>query len=178
MARYWLEITLPEVHLVAQGGIPLVDGYGFWNQGTGMEAVYDKLKPLKDAATWNFANYHPDLVIIALGQNDSATITDSDLSSREWQNHYRQFIANLRGKHPQAYIICMFPNMYHDTKWDEYVATAVAEYQQTSGDRKVYTLINQGVTPGHPRAVEQRLMADALSNLIKRELNSDGLNWY
>jgi hypothetical protein len=166
-----------EVHLIAQGGIPLVDGYGFWHENTGMEVVYDRIKPLKDSPTWNFANYHPELVIIALGQNDSATISESQLSSEAWRTHYREFIANLRSKHPEAYIICMFPNMFHDPKWDGYLTAAVAEYQQTSGDYKVYSLINEAVTPGHPREAEQRLMADALSNLIENQLNPAGLNW-
>jgi lysophospholipase L1-like esterase len=166
-----------QVHLIAQGGIPLIDGYGFWNQGTGMEAVYDKIKPLKDAPIWDFSKYQAKLVIVALGQNDASSISESQLSSQEWQNRYQQFIANLRSKQPYAYIVCMFPNMYRDTKWDGYLTSAVAQYKQATGDNRVYSLINQGITPGHPREAEQRMMADALSNLIETQLNPDGLNW-
>jgi hypothetical protein len=166
-----------QVHLIAQGGVPLVEGFGYWNQGTGMESIYDKIAPLRNAATWNFANYRPRLVIVALGQNDSSTISESQLSGQEWQNRYRQFIANLRSKHPQSYIVCIFTNIFHDTKWDGYLTSAVAQYQQTTGDNRVYSLITQAVTPGHPREAEQRMMADALSNLIETRLNPDGLNW-
>jgi lysophospholipase L1-like esterase len=166
-----------QVHLIAQGGMPLIDGYGFWNQATGMEAVYDKMAPLRDAPTWDFSKYQAKLVIVALGQNDASSINESQLSSQEWQNRYQQFIANLRSKQPHAYIICMFPNMFHDTKWDGYLTAAVAQYQQATGDNRVYTLINQGITPGHPREAEQRMMADALSNLIETRINPDGLNW-
>jgi hypothetical protein len=166
-----------QVHLIAQGGVPLVDGFGYWNQGTGMEAIYDKIAPLRNAASWNFANYRPRLVIIALGQNDSSTISESQLSGQQWQNRYRQFISNIRTQHPQAFIICMFTNMYHDTKWDGYLTSAVTQYRQATGDSRVYSLITQAVTPGHPREAEQRMMADALGNLIETQLNPDGLNW-
>jgi hypothetical protein len=46
------------------------------------------------------------------------------LSGQEWQNRYRQFIANLRSKHPQSYLVCMFTNIFHDTKWDGYLTSA------------------------------------------------------
>ena len=86
-----------ELSLIAQAGISLVDGYGFWNNGTGMEMVYDKSKPLKNAPSWDFGQYIPDLVIIALGQNDSATIDlNSDPNNIRWQEHYQSFLLNLR----------------------------------------------------------------------------------
>lgn len=167
-----------ELSLIAQSGIALVDGYSYWNNGIGMEAVYDKFKPLKDGLPWNFSDYQPDLIIIALGQNDSSTIDiGKDLSSKEWKNHYQQFIANLRSKYPNSYLICMFPNMYHNPEWDIYLTEAVAEYQNEYQDKKIYFLINQQVTPGHPRTSEQKLMADALENLINNNLVKDGFSW-
>ena len=164
--------------LVAQAGISLVDGYGYWLDGTGMEAVYDKFNPTKDATQWNFDNHNPDLVIVGLGQNDSSTINIGiDLSSEEWKNHYKKFISNLRNQHQDSYIICMFPNMYHNRDWDGYLTEAVAEYQQEYGDKKVYSLITEQVTPGHPREAEQRLMVNELKNLIDNTLVKDGFKW-
>ena len=93
----------------------MVDGYGYWNEQTGAEAFYDKSKPLDNAPLWNFNNYQPDLVVIALGQNDSSSINlGKDLTSTEWKDRYKQFIANLRDKYPNSYFVGMFPNMYHD----------------------------------------------------------------
>ncbi|WP_036482290.1 GDSL-type esterase/lipase family protein [Myxosarcina sp. GI1] len=167
-----------EVSLVAQGGVSLVDGYGFWHEQTGMEAIYDKAKPLDDAPQWNFAKYNPDLVIVALGQNDASSINiGSDLSSQEWKSRYKQFISELRAKHPNAYFIGMFPNMYHDSKWDNYLTEAIAEYKQETNDNKVYSLITEQVTSGHPRFSEQKAMADALKTLIDGTLVDDGFNW-
>lgn len=167
-----------QLSLIAQAGISLVDGYGFWHNGTGMEMVYDKIKPLKDAPSWDFSQYIPNLVIIALGQNDSATIDlNSDLNSIQWQEHYQRFLLDLRSKYPNAYFVCMFPNMYHDRAWDNYLTEAVARYKNEHNDEQVYSLITEPVTPGHPRVSEQRLMADALKNLIETTLVPDGFNW-
>lgn len=167
-----------QLSLIAQAGISLVDGYGFWHNGTGMEMVYDKTKPLKDAPSWDFSQYNPNLVIIALGQNDSATIDlNSDLNSIQWQEHYQSFLLDLRSKYPNAYFVCMFPNMYHDRAWDNYLTAAVARYKNEHNDNQVYSLITEQVTPGHPRVSEQRLMADALKNLIETTLVPDGFNW-
>ncbi|MGV2826992.1 hypothetical protein [Myxosarcina sp. GI1(2024)] len=71
----------------------------------------------------------------------------------------------------------MFPNMYHDSQWDSYLSEAIAEYKQETNDNKVYSLIAEQVTPGHPRYSEQKAMADALKALIDRTSIDDGFNW-
>jgi lysophospholipase L1-like esterase len=171
-----------EVSIVAQAGVPLVNGYGYWNKfwrnGVGAEAIYDKVKPLPDAATWNFNNYTPDLVIIAYGQNDSGTIEiDKDVSSQEWKERYKQLLANLRSRYPNAYFIGMIPNMFHDSQWDAYVKEAIAEYSAEENDQRVFSLIHKQVTPGHPRISEQQLMADTLTEFIDQTLTKQGFNW-
>ena len=167
-----------EVSLVAQSGASLIDGFGYWHRGTGMEAFYNKSAPLDDASLWEFDKYSPDLVIIALGQNDSATIEiGKDMSDREWKDRYKQLIANLRSQHPNAYFIGMFPNMYHDSQWDTYLTEAIAEYRQEYNDNRIFSLIHQQVTPGHPRISEQQQMADTLKKFIDGTLSENGFNW-
>ena len=167
-----------ELSLVAQSGAPLIGGFGFWNQGTSMEDFYNRVAPLKNAPTWDFNNYRPDLVIIALGQNDSATVKiGKDMSAEEWKNRYKKLIASLRSQHPNAYFIGMFPNMYHDRQWNEYLTEAIAEYRQENNDERVFSLIHEQVTPGHPRISEQQLMADTLQEFIDGTLVNNGFNW-
>ena len=167
-----------ELSLVAQSGASLMDGFGFWNQGTGAESFYDKLKPLKDSPEWDFSNYHPDLVIIALGQNDSGSIRiGRDVSAESWKKHYKQLIANLRAKYPETYFIGMFPNMYHDRAWDNYITEAIAEYREEYNDDRVFSLIHEQVTPGHPRIGEQQQMSDTLIEFIDTTLVENGFNW-
>lgn len=167
-----------ELSLVAQSGASLLDGFGYWHRGTGMEAFYDKVKPLRDAPVWDFSNYNPDLVIIALGQNDSSSIPlGKEVSVEDWKNRYKQLIATLRTKYPDAYFIGMFPNMYHDRAWDDYLTEAIAEYRSEYNDERVFSLIHQQVTPGHPRISEQRQMADVLKEFIDTTLTDNGFSW-
>ena len=169
-----------EVSLVAQGGVSLVNGFGYWNthwnNGTGAEAIYDKVKPLQDAPVWDFNNYSPDLIIVAYGQNDAATVGDR-LSSQEWKQRYKQVIANIRAKHPDAYFIAMFPAMYHDPQWDTYLTEAIAEYRTEYNDNRVFSLIHEQVTPGHPRIQEQEAMANTLQKFINTTLTENGFSW-
>ncbi|MEM8831294.1 MAG: DUF4347 domain-containing protein [Cyanobacteria bacterium P01_G01_bin.19] len=167
-----------EVSLVAQAGISLVDGFSrnrFW-QDIGGETIYDKIKPLQNADLWNFNNYSPDLVIIAYGQNDAASVGDS-LSKQEWKEHYKQMIANLRNKHPESYFIGMFPAMFHNPLWDSYITEAIAEYRLEYDDERVFSLIHEQVTPGHPRIAEQETMAETLQEFIDGTLVDYGFNW-
>ena len=167
-----------EVSLVAQAGISLVDGFSrnrFW-QDIGGQTIYDKVKPLEDADLWNFNNYSPDLVIIAYGQNDAASVGDS-LSKEEWKEHYKQMIANLRDKHPDSYFIGMFPAMNHNRQWDSYITEAIAEYRLEYHDERVFSLIHEQVTPGHPRISEQETMADTLQEFIDGTLTDNGFSW-
>ena len=167
-----------ELSIVAQSGASLMNGFGSWEHGTGVEAFYDKLKPLKNAGNWNFDRYTPDLVIIALGQNDAGTISiDREVTAESWKNHYKQLIANLRTHYPDSYFIGMFPNMYHDRTWDDYVVEAIAEYRTEYNDNRVFSLIHEQVTPGHPRISEQRQMADTLKEFIDTTLTDSGFNW-
>lgn len=167
-----------ELSLIAQSGVSLIDGFGFWNNGTGTEAFYDKIKPLDNAPSWDFSNYTPDLVVIALGQNDASSIgLDRDLSSEAWKDRYKQFIANLRTKYPNSYFVGMFPNMHHDPQWDIYLTDAIAEYRVEYNDNRAFSLIHEQVTPGHPRISEQQLMADTLKEFIDGTLTDHGFNW-
>ncbi len=169
-----------EVSLVAQSGVSLVNGFGywnnFWNNGTGGEAIYDKVKPLHNAPTWDFNNYDADLVILAYGQNDSSTV-GNNLSKEQWKERYKQMLANIRAKHPDAYFIGMFPAMFHNRQWDSYITEAIAEYRTEYNDERVFSLIHQQLTPGHPRISEQEVMADTLKDFIDSTLVENGFSW-
>ena len=99
------------------------------------------------------------------------------MSVESWKNHYKQLIANLRVQHPDAYLIGMFPNMYHDRIWDSYITEAIAEYRTEHNDLRVFSLIHEQVTRGHPRISEQQQMADTLKEFIDTTLVDNGFNW-
>ena len=65
-----------EIHDVAQGGIALLDGTGWFcaPDYVGMETAWNKVhyNPAFGPDTdWDFAGYTPQVVVIAIGQNDN-----------------------------------------------------------------------------------------------------------
>ena len=64
------------LHDIAQGGIALMDGTGWFlePEQMGMETVWDKVHYHPDfgePTCWDFSRYIPQVVIVAVGQNDS-----------------------------------------------------------------------------------------------------------
>lgn len=76
-----------ELHDVAQGGIALLDGTGYFNgpDYVGMLSAWDKVRynPAFGAPkAWDFTRYTPHVVVIAIGQNDAnpVNIMEQELS--------------------------------------------------------------------------------------------------
>ena len=65
-----------QAHLVSQGGTTLLDGIGWFHAPDyiGMESIWDKSvynTQLGGTSPWDFAQYTPHVVVVALGQNDA-----------------------------------------------------------------------------------------------------------
>ena len=64
-----------QIHYIAQGGIALMDGEGWYHEPEqiGMETVWNKVHyntRLSGMSEWDFSKYIPKVVIVAVGQND------------------------------------------------------------------------------------------------------------
>ena len=64
-----------QIHDIAQGGIALMDGEGWYHEPEqiGMETVWNKVHyntRLSGMSDWDFSRYIPQVVIVAVGQND------------------------------------------------------------------------------------------------------------
>ena len=92
-----------QLHDIAQGGVALLDNTGWYHEPDyiGMEHVWNKMRydSLYGQVTeWDFSKYTPDIVIVAIGQNDShpddymKTDYEGEMS-KNWRTHYRQFLA-------------------------------------------------------------------------------------
>lgn len=165
-----------EIHDVAQGGIPLLDGTGWFAapRYPGMESIYDKITynpQLGESRQWDFSAYVPHVVIIAVGQNDNHP---DDYMAREpkgekalyWKVHYDMFVRNIRRKYPDATIILATTILNHDAHWDE----AIDDVYKSIASPKVHHFLysNNGKgTPGHVRAREAEQMAEELSAFIE-----------
>lgn len=165
-----------QLHDIAQGGVALLDNTGWYHEPDyiGMEHVWNKMRydSLYGQVTeWDFSKYTPDIVIVAIGQNDSHPDdymkTDYEgEKAKNWRTHYRQFLAKLRETYPDAWIICCTTLLQHDIGWDMSISQAV----QDLGDKKVSHCVfqrNGKATPGHLRIPEAEEMAKELCQHIR-----------
>ena len=165
-----------EIHDIVQGGAALLDGAG-WFDGPdfmGMESIYDKIqyypKP-ENASKWDFRQYRPHVVIVAVGQNDANP--DNYMAedyegekAKHWRKSYRDFVVNLRAVYPKATIILATTILEHDANWDK----AIDEVCRELADERIHHFLysNNGAgTPGHIRIPEAEQMAKELTAFIE-----------
>ena len=171
-----------QLHDIAQGGVALLDNTGWYHEPDyiGMEQVWNKMRYNPDYGTvkeWDFSKYTPDIVIVAIGQNDSHPDdymkTDYECEkAKNWRTHYRQFLAKLRETYPDAWIICCTTLLQHDIGWDMSISQAVLDI----ADKKISHCVfqrNGKATPGHLRIPEAEEMAEELCHYI-HSLNIEG----
>ena len=163
------------LHDIAQGGIALLPGTGWFQPPhyMGMEQVYDKVQynPYFGSSTgWDFEQYIPHVVIVAIGQNDNHPEDymredyDGERGVR-WRKHYRAFVQGLRERYPDARIILTTTILNHDESWDK----AIASVCESLNDDKVtqFRYQNNGCgTKGHVRIPEAEQMAEELTEYI------------
>ena len=164
-----------QIHDIAQGGIALLDGTGWFcePEAVGMETAWDKIHynpAFGTSMQWDFSKYVPQVVIVAIGQNDSHPEDYMKLEydgerAMKWRKHYRSFLEKLREMYPDAHIICCTTLLCHDSAWDKAIGEVV---EQTQDEKITQYLIrrNGNGTPGHLRIPEAEKMAEELSVYI------------
>jgi hypothetical protein len=147
-----------------------------------MPEVYDLIDPNNPNSKWDFKNYTPDVVVINLLQNDSwiVNLPKNEEFIKKFGNQkpteefiiksYENFVKSIRAKYPNASIICALGNMdatKEGSKWPEYIKNAVSNLN----DKKIYThFFKYKNTPGHPKVIEQKEMADSLIAFINQTI--------
>lgn len=169
------------VHIVAQGGIALMDGTGYYENGrVGMESCYDKVSFYpedtagqhgKRMEQWNFERFTPHVVVAAIGQNDAwpEDIMREDFYGRkavEWREHYKRWILELRRIYPDAWIVLATTILYHHPGWDRSIGRVCAELNDPKIVHFLYEQNGRG-TPGHVRVPEAMNMALELGGFIE-----------
>lgn len=166
-----------QIHNIAQGGIALLDNTGWFHKPNqvGMEQAWDKVhyNPQYGPLTsWDFSNYEPDVVIVAIGQNDNhpEDYMKEDYNgekAKNWRKGYEAFLTKLRNVYKNAYVVCITTILQHDKNWDKAICQVVEEMK----DEKIskYTFKRNGSgTPGHLRIGEAEEMAEELSTYISQ----------
>lgn len=165
-----------EIHDIAQGGIALLDGTGWFHAPdyVGMESAWDKIhyNPVFGKQTdWSFEEYTPQVVIIASGQNDNHPddYMKEDYDGEKalhWRSNYEKLLGRIREKYPNAWIICITTLLEHDPAWDRSVEEVCRKIQDEKIRHFMFRRNGKG-TPGHLRIPEAEEMAEELSAYIE-----------
>lgn len=165
-----------QIHDIAQGGIALMDRIGWFQEPNriGMESVWDKVhyNPTFGPVTqWDFSQYTPQVVIVAIGQNDNHPydFMKNEYNGRQaetWRDHYMKFLGKLRKTYPDAHIICCTTLLCHDCSWDKAIDEVVDNMNDKMITHYVYGRNGCG-TPGHLRIPEACEMATELTEYIE-----------
>lgn len=172
-----------ELNDIAQGGIPLLNGTGWVADPIfpGMEYMWDKVHyhpDFKHITNWDFTKYIPQLVIIAIGQNDSSPFDfmADDANSEQslnWKRKYGEFVLQIHETYPNAAIILKTSIFCHDKKWDDAIDEVTNKINNSRIRHFLYKR-NGIATPGHMRIPEAEEMAEELTSYINeldREIN-------
>ena len=163
------------LHDTSQGGIALQDGEGYFNEPDrrGMISTYNKIQynpslgPLKN---WDLKKYIPQVVIIAIGQNDHHPVNYmaedyNGESAQRWRRKYKEFIGILRDNYPNAQIILTTTILGHDPEWDRAIDEVCKECNDPKVHHFLYSLNGCG-TSGHIRRPEAERMAEEMKAFI------------
>ena len=167
-----------QIHDIAQGGVSLLDDTGWfaWPEYKGMLSMYDKIEYHPDLGVqkrWNFKNYVPQAVVVAIGQNDAnpKNFMAEDYNGEQavyWRMAYADFIGKLRLRYPEAHIILATTILNHDAAWDKAIDEVCEKLRKT--DEKIHHFLytNNGCgTHGHIRISEAEKMSDELAAFIE-----------
>ena len=158
--------------------------YRNWNSdGPTMPEVYDNTDfQLGSPRQWNFENYKPAVVSIALGTNDFSNGDGKrprlPFDSSEYVSRYIKFVQHVKSKYSEAQIALLSSPMINGDRRSQLqnCLTAVKRHVDSlySADKPVATFFfkpmqAQGCT-GHPNVADHAVIADELTPFFKQLL--------
>ncbi len=165
-----------ELHLISQSGIGVIISWFDFI----MPQFYDQLSAVGNNDThWDFSQWTPDVVVINLFQNDKWLIDQKKRitpppTDEERIKAYSEFVKTIRGKYPQAWIICALGSMdatEPGSKWPGYITAAVEQMRQENPRDHIDTLFFEFTGYGaHPRVRHHRANAVKLTAFIREKM--------
>lgn len=102
-----------DFNVVARSGIGIYRNYGSPKEGdtNTMPLEYDYTMLYNHDYKWDHSQFHPDIICINLGTNDTS---ENNYDIALYEEHYRNFLKHLRELHPQAKIVLLTGAMLQD----------------------------------------------------------------
>lgn len=118
---------------------------------------------------WDHSRFAPQLIVVNLGTNDKDFTRGIPERTAAFENCYREFIAHIREKNPQAHIICALGAMGQELLPQvENAVKMLADERITSLGFEVQREEDGIGSEWHPSTVTHRKMADKLIAEIER----------
>ena len=154
-----------QMHNLGIGGLAVRNETGWYEDGhTGLENTYDKLNPWGEGKTpWDFSQYTPDLVIMAMGVNDQGKGGFADLPL--WKKTYKRIIRDIHTRHGGGSLPFLFavpPVNVHEAY---HIVAQITEELKTEGMNTLYYRYGFEVN-GHPNQPQSARMARELFDFI------------
>lgn len=108
-----------DFNIVARSGIGMYRSYGGPLEGTPeqrMPGEYDRTLLYNPDHIWNHSSFHPDIICINLGTNDTSLDT-YDISL--FETAYNKFLVHLHMLHPDAKIVLLTGSMLHGKQLED-----------------------------------------------------------
>ena len=141
------------------------------NGGWIMPMIYDAadvgIEGVTDRTPWDFGSFVPDVIVVNLGTNDASYTKGISERQEEFFSAYRDFIADVRKKNPNSYIVCALGMMGAE------LFPAIEKAVSDLSDGKIFALELDGQleadgtgSGGHPNAVTHKKAAEKLIGKI------------
>lgn len=134
--------------------------------------IYDKTDALNDPALaeWNFKENQADIVVLELGTNDRAWTGSYPVKLGEFENAYVNFLYEIRGRYPGAYIVCVLGSLViPEHPIFERVQNAVQRFNDTKSEFLKISYVDketEGLGCGHPTVIKHQKIAEILSKRL------------
>ena len=132
-----------------------------------MSEIYQYVSP-NNSVDYEYAR-EPDVVVLNLGTNDATYIEQKDsLYGNEFSVDYMDFLIEVRDRHPDSYIVCIYGMMTTNNDIDAGIDNAIEWLEDDKILRfENFTSNTDGVN-GYPTAAAQRTWGDSLAAFIEK----------
>ncbi len=181
------ELLNADYSMVGMSSFGIISGYtadGNTKMSESLVAPYYDKEGISDGelngkkpqdVTWSFAKREPDLVVINLGTNDDSYCQDYADRQEEFIVNYVEFLKKIRGKNPNAKILCTLGMM--GIRQCPTVEKSVERYKAETNDANIDTMMFEDQKPEdglvvdwHPSKVTHdkaaRVLAKKISTLF------------